>query len=276
MEAKEKKRYKSTLLLIPLALIATIWPGGILFSMLLCLVVILLATEFCDGSDHVAGMSRLVCFSGVVIPLIAVFFSRHELLPTGYSIPGIVVALVLLSELVSSSWIISATSPVRCLLYLGLMPSSLVFIRMMGTEKDVFSWQGLGVKLSVALIVTVWALDIFAYLVGSTFGGRKLWPRVSPGKTWSGAIGGFIAAVAVGTLLMSVFRLPPWHGLLLGVLVGVVGQIGDLVESAWKRKLGIKDSNRSDDTGHGGVMDRFDSLIFVAPLAYVMLRLLGY
>ena len=133
-----------------------------------------------------------------------------------------------------------------------------------------------GALLMFPLLVT-WASDIGAYAVGRTVGGRKLIPSVSPGKTMSGAVGGLLASMLVAWaygrgVLVPVAHLgfSPWGALTFGFLISVAAQVGDLFESLLKRDAGVKDSSRIIP-GHGGILDRFDSLIFVLPVAYVLL-----
>lgn len=133
-----------------------------------------------------------------------------------------------------------------------------------------------GVILGLPLLLT-WATDIGAFFVGRTVGGRKLMPAVSPGKTVSGAIGGLTASVLV-TWLYVAFALKPGAQLTLtpigivvfGLSVSVAAQVGDLVESLLKREAGVKDSSNLLP-GHGGVLDRLDSLFFVLPSAHLLL-----
>ena len=133
-----------------------------------------------------------------------------------------------------------------------------------------------GVLLMFPLLLT-WASDIGAFFVGRAIGGRKLIPSVSPGKTMSGAAGGLAASMAVAWayargVLVPVAHLgfTPWGVLLFGALISVAAQVGDLFESLLKRESGMKDSSRVIP-GHGGVLDRFDSLTFVLPVAYLLL-----
>lgn len=121
----------------------------------------------------------------------------------------------------------------------------------------------------VSIFASIWMCDTAAYFGGVTFGRRKLLERVSPGKTWEGSAFGFVAAL----LTMVVARatvldyLQLQDALVIGGIVGVFGQLGDLVESRFKRDAGVKDSS-AIIPGHGGVYDRFDSLVFVAPIVY--------
>lgn len=136
-----------------------------------------------------------------------------------------------------------------------------------------------GTVLVMLPVAVTWATDTGAYAFGRTLGRHKLSPSVSPGKTVEGAVGGLVVAIA-GTWLYVEFllkpfaklALAPWGILLFGLAVAVVGQVGDLAESLLKRDAGVKDSSRLLP-GHGGILDRFDSLLFVLPIAFL---LLGY
>ncbi|HEX7980765.1 MAG TPA: phosphatidate cytidylyltransferase [Gemmatimonadaceae bacterium] len=133
-----------------------------------------------------------------------------------------------------------------------------------------------GVLLIFPMVVT-WASDIGAYFVGRALGKRKLIPSVSPGKTVAGAIGGLVASMLVAWAFARGVLVPvanlgftPWGALVFGGLVSVAAQVGDLFESLLKREARVKDSSHIIP-GHGGILDRFDSLIFVLPLAYLLL-----
>ena len=131
--------------------------------------------------------------------------------------------------------------------------------------------------LPLSVFIFLWVNDSGAYLTGSLLGRHKLFPRISPGKTWEGSIGGGILVIAVAAFLgylvnrgVDVPRLsiPGWMG--LGLVIAVVGTWGDLVESLFKRTLGIKDSGNILP-GHGGMMDRFDSSLMAIPAAVLYL-----
>jgi phosphatidate cytidylyltransferase len=133
-----------------------------------------------------------------------------------------------------------------------------------------------GVLLGLPLLLT-WASDIGAFAVGRTVGGPKLIPAVSPGKTVSGAIGGVVASVVVSWVYVSYalrpgaqLALTPMGIVVFGVVISVAAQLGDLFESLLKREAGVKDSSKLIP-GHGGILDRLDSLFFVLPVAHLML-----
>ena len=127
-----------------------------------------------------------------------------------------------------------------------------------------------GVLPVLFVICVVVASDSCAYLTGRMIGGPKLAPRISPGKTWSGSVGGLVGALACGTLIATyagqggVATAALW-----GAVLGIVAQAGDLAESGMKRALGVKDSGTLLP-GHGGLLDRFDGLVFAAPVAAVL------
>lgn len=132
-----------------------------------------------------------------------------------------------------------------------------------------YRWGGYTV---ITLFASIWVCDSAAYFVGRSFGRHRLFVRVSPNKTWEGAAAGFLAALGVFQLAR-VLVLPYMSvadALVCGIIAGACGQIGDLAESLLKRDAGVKDSS-SLIPGHGGVLDRFDSLLFVAPLVFVYL-----
>jgi phosphatidate cytidylyltransferase len=120
------------------------------------------------------------------------------------------------------------------------------------------------------VIFIVWATDVAAYFGGRSFGGPKLWPRVSPKKTWSGATTGLFAALCAGGLTAGLTGAGDWRlGVLIAAPLSVISQLGDLLESALKRRFGVKDSGHVIP-GHGGVLDRLDGLFAAAALALLM------
>lgn len=120
------------------------------------------------------------------------------------------------------------------------------------------------------VILTVWAFDTFAYVVGRTYPRGRFLAHISARKTWSGVIGGTVAAIVVGAVLASALGHAVIAGGVLGLIVAVAGQVGDVAESMLKRAAGAKDSG-SLIPGHGGILDRIDSFLFAAPAAFVYL-----
>ena len=140
-----------------------------------------------------------------------------------------------------------------------------------------YNWQNLvgsdivyaGGRVASLVFILLWTLDTAAYFLGKRFGKRPLMKRISPKKTIMGSIGGGVCTIVVTIIAHYTYIqfIPLLHMLSIGILIGIAGQIGDLIESSFKRKANIKDSS-SVIPGHGGVLDRFDSLFFAAPIVY--------
>ncbi|PKK82648.1 MAG: hypothetical protein CVT49_12610 [candidate division Zixibacteria bacterium HGW-Zixibacteria-1] len=147
--------------------------------------------------------------------------------------------------------------------YIGLLYPFVYMVRQL---------SGQGGDWMLFMFGTLWLSDTLAMFIGKAFGKRKLAPTVSPNKTIAGFIGGMTGGIIVAFILgfwrLSNIELPLL--LMAGILISLVGQLGDLVESCWKRAIGIKDSS-AIIPGHGGVLDRFDSLLFAAPVLYLFL-----
>ena len=134
-----------------------------------------------------------------------------------------------------------------------------------------------GAYMVIATLVTIWICDSAAYYVGRAMGRNRMAPRISPKKTWEGGVGGAVFAVAtmIGFKFWLLDFLSLGDAIVLGLIVGILGQVGDLAESHFKRDGGVKDSSQLIP-GHGGVFDRFDSLMFVAPLVYLYLNIIAF
>ncbi|MBK8165786.1 MAG: phosphatidate cytidylyltransferase [bacterium] len=158
------------------------------------------------------------------------------------------------------------------ILYLGWLASHLVLLRELPAALG--QDEQMGARLVFLLAALVWATDTGAYLCGVAIGRRPLASRISPKKTVEGAVGGLVAAGVAGWLCTRelVPFVTPLAGTVLGVVAGIAAQLGDLVESLIKRDVGIKDTAPLLP-GHGGILDRFDSLLFTAPVVYYYFRL---
>jgi len=143
------------------------------------------------------------------------------------------------------------------IIYVGWFCSYLIFIRSL-TEHGGYLFF---------LLFTVWAMDIVAFLTGKYFGKTQFFPSISPKKTWEGAVAGFVVCLVAAAIFSRTAELEIYHALVLGCLIGVFGQISDLIESLIKRDAGAKDSSNLIP-GHGGILDRIDSFILTAPLMY--------
>ncbi len=195
-------------------------------------------------------------------------------------------AMALFGESAVAGWLIAAwvvvliTAGLLPLRRAGAMPSAatsaLLGAAYLGVPMGLLArWRLDGPPHPVlAFLLMIWANDIAAYFMGSAFGRHKLAPRISPGKSWEGAIAGVVAAAIVGWISA------PWLGLSVAgtvafaAVVTVASQAGDLFESAIKRRAGVKDSGTMLP-GHGGVLDRFDGILLAAPIGYGLLRWWG-
>jgi len=154
-------------------------------------------------------------------------------------------------------------------LYLGVTGACLGWLRLVPGDD-------LGWRLVLLFFGTIWLGDSGAYYVGRRFGRHKMSPRISPNKTWEGLAGGTAATLAAAVALGSLLRVDlPWPVLLgVAVILAVAAPVGDLVESQFKRDTGVKDSSALLP-GHGGLLDRTDSLLFAAPPVLALLVATG-
>lgn len=121
----------------------------------------------------------------------------------------------------------------------------------------------------------LWSNDTGAYLTGKAFGKHKLFERISPNKTWEGSIGGGLLAIITSILTGTIFTsLPLWQWAVIGIIISIFGSMGDLVQSLFKRSMGVKDSGKIMP-GHGGILDRFDGLLISAPFVFTFLLIVN-
>ncbi len=252
-----KTRILSALVLAPPALLAA-WAGGIAFDLLVALAAVLMAWEWERLTTGRFGLDGI---------LLAVMGGLVALLGSG--MPAISLALVAgFAVLLAGLSAARKANPAWNLfgaLYVGVPVIALVWLR---------SYQG-GLETLVWLFLVIWATDIGAYAAGRTIGGPKLAPRISPKKTWAGLLGGAASAilVGVGVALAVEGANPLVLGLVSGILA-VIAQGGDLGESWVKRHFDVKDSSNIIP-GHGGVLDRVDGLLAAAPVAALLVWVLG-
>lgn len=206
--------------------------------------------------------------ASVVLILLNVYFEWLDF----YILILLISFILLIVELYrdNNSAILNLGSTFLGIFYIGVFSASLLSIReLFNFSNQLYEQGGL---LIIALFVTIWICDSAAFFLGTAFGKHKLFPRVSPKKSWEGAIAGFIFSIL--TMIAAHFILLDFLSLvdsfIIGTIVGTVGQIGDLIESLIKRDANVKDSSALIP-GHGGVFDRFDSLLFSAPAVYVYL-----
>lgn len=268
---------------IPLAL-AVVWLGGLPLAALVAIIGMLGTRELFDFARR-QGLRPAGTPAYLVAAAVPLLVWAALLRPdSGARLMGWLPHLAALWVLIVLTWVLATlrsdarplTSAAVTLLgpiYTAALPAFLIGIRHAGHGER--SWAG-AVLVFFPLVVT-WVCDTAAMFVGKAVGGPRLAPVVSPGKTRSGGIGGLVGAI-VAALLWNLLVLTPQgvaitpaQAALFGAVLGVIGQVGDLVESLFKREAGVKDSSALIP-GHGGVLDRFDSLYFVLPVAALLLR----
>ncbi len=241
--------------LLAAATLACLWAGAVAWALLVMLVAAGLALEWvrlCGARP--ARLPGLLVPLAAILPVVAAAADRPRL--GG----GLLAAGLVACWAASRRWVLAAG-----VVYVGAAGLALIWLR-----EDAAAG-----RINVLfLMMVVWASDIGAYAVGRLCGGPKLAPLISPGKTWSGAAGGLAAAVAAG-LAVALWApgLPARTALVAGAL-GVVSQAGDLLESAIKRRFGVKDTGRLIP-GHGGLLDRLDGVLAAAPAAALLAVVLG-
>lgn len=235
--------------LIAVALAALLM-GGPVFWIMISVASLLMFAEWADLAKATSMNKRIALFA-VSVPL--------AILSPWAAGPGFFALWLIVGAAAFVAIVTRGQQLAAGVLYVGLPALALVFIRNQPT----------GLLLAFWTLAIVWATDIGAYFAGRTFGGPKLMPAVSPSKTWSGLAGGMTAALATG------LAFAQWGGLHMGLalssfVLAVVAQGGDLFESALKRRAGVKDSGTLLP-GHGGVLDRLDGLVPVAPMIALLI-----
>lgn len=239
--------------------LAATWAGGIWFRAIAVIIMVLMHYEFSSMSNAPARapLANAIGWLAILAAAAFVLTSLPSMALAAIFIGGCGAVLAGLTR--GGVW--SATA----VLYAGLSGLALAEIRGEGL---------FGLFAMLFIFAIVWATDIMAYFCGRALGGPKLAPRISPGKTWSGAIFGAAAGVGAGLGVALAFRHGGgWMIPLIALLLSVASEIGDLFESWVKRRFGAKDSSHLIP-GHGGVMDRVDGLVFAAFAAFLLGNLL--
>lgn len=242
------RRAVSAALLAPIVL-ACIWFGGVPFLLLFLAGAIGLAIEW-------VGLCRIDArrWPGVLLPVLVVV--AGGLAAAGFAAQAL---FVVLGGAVMIGWLLHRPLLAAGLVYIGLALVALLWLRG-GTAAE-------GRQAVLFVVLVIWASDIGAYTAGRLLRGPKLAPALSPAKTWSGAVGGLVAATIIGELVSSD---PGAAAGVFAAVLSVVCQAGDLLESGIKRHVGVKDSGRLIP-GHGGLLDRLDGLLAAAPVAAIVM-----
>ena len=248
-------RVAAALVLAPLA-IAIAYAGGWLWTMLVTLTAIGLYFEWLTVVG--ARTPRLVMAGAAALAMAGL------LLATGRIGASILVLVVGLAGVI-------VVSPERRLwTATGFCYAAAAEVASVLVRHD----QAHGFVALILILLVVWVTDIGGYFAGRGIGGPKLWPRVSPKKTWAGAIGGFVASLAIAGAFAALGLAKTVPVVLVGAALSVASQLGDLFESAVKRRFGVKDSSHLIP-GHGGIMDRLDGFVAAVVVAAIFGLLRG-
>jgi phosphatidate cytidylyltransferase len=255
-------RELTALLLAPFAIWIVGWGHPWLFDGAVALIAVLAMHEFLTlGKKKGYDLPIVLCI--VITLIIMAAFILPELsveMGVFVALLGIPASYVFSGKPLEDSLPSSAVA-VLATMYVGMLGGSLIRLRNDFPE---------GWKLVFFLLLVVWLGDTGAYYTGRAFGRRKLSPRISPKKTIEGVMGGAGASVITAVVIHFTFfrEFPLHHAIIAGVILSFAGVVGDLAESMWKRSADVKDSGTLLP-GHGGLLDRFDSVLFTAPILYV-------
>ena len=271
------RRIAFAVIAAPLA-IAVVWFGDAALATLLGIVAALGAWEFyrivaAGGAQPLAGAGIV---AAAVLPLLV-----HAHYRAVFTTPSVVGVLFALGVLAAAIWrrgvagkpLGATAATVFGVLYVAVPLCYGYALRY----HDYAVGRAAGTAVIMLPVLLTWASDIGAYAVGRMIGRHKLIPSVSPGKTVEGALGALVTTVLVALLYERFVLRPyaqlamaPWWSVAFGLVISVAAQVGDLAESLLKREAGVKDSSHLLP-GHGGILDRFDSLFFVLPVSYLLL-----
>jgi phosphatidate cytidylyltransferase len=275
-------RWLTALILIPIVLIL-VWFGGWVAFVALVVIVILGMLELHSMMRH-AGHRVLMSISIVLscLFLLAAMLPQQQLLVLQIGIGGALIAsftwLFFRKDLEGSlvDWAFTLAFPI----YLGWSMSFFLVLRgniaaTIGGTGGAWITLPVGAWWVLVVLLGVWGFDSAAFFTGRYLGRHKVAPQVSPGKTWEGVAGGMVFAV-IAALICTVKQLAvPWYfAILLGLLIGGAAVLGDLAESLIKRRMRVKDSGHILP-GHGGVLDRIDSLLFAVIVVYIFSQFVG-
>ncbi|HEX2366697.1 MAG TPA: phosphatidate cytidylyltransferase, partial [Bradyrhizobium sp.] len=243
-------RVAAALVLAPLA-IAMAYAGGWWWAVLVTLAAIGLFVEWLMVTCAERNVAVIV--SGIVALVLATPFLAVDRIEAALVVLGLGLIAVAVRASPPRIWVIAGY------LYAAAAQLASVAVRLDQTQ---------GFSALILVLLVVWATDSGGYFAGRGIGGPKLWPRVSPKKTWAGAIGGFVASLAVATGFAALGLGKALPLLILAAALSIAAQFGDLFESAVKRRFGVKDSSHIIP-GHGGVMDRLDGFVAAIVLAAI-------
>lgn len=267
-------RIISGLVGIPLLVLLVFTEKGLPFILGVGVISIVGVLEFYHGIRKTGARPQV--WLGLTCAFLFLFAARQGLKSLEFELPAVITLLVIAS--LSIELIRPDRAPIKNLgatflgaVYVGWLFSYLVALRSLtGSDVHVVVINRdlqLGAWLVLYVVFTAWAADTGGYFVGRKFGRHKFAPVLSPGKSWEGMIAAVVASSLMSALMGGLIEWPWWQTIPVGIGIALVSVVGDLAESAMKRDIGIKDFG-TVLPGHGGILDRFDGLLFAAPLFY--------
>jgi len=256
------KRVIISAIFIPIFIIFSL-RGGILFLVLICAIIALGLVEFYRGvhPDFKPGSLFLYVCSGLLLPVL-VYFKGEEVIPSVLTAIIFIIFSWQFFKLKVNRALLGISLSLKGILYISFLFSYIIILREI---------PHLGDKLVITIFFVTWMGDTGAYFVGRFWGKHKLLPIYSPHKSKEGFGGAILLSLTTMLISRLWLSLSLSHTVILGFLIGGAGQMGDFFESMLKRGLKIKDSGNILP-GHGGILDRFDSLLFTVPLFYYYIK----
>ena len=257
-------RELTALITLPFAVWVVGWSHPYVFDATIAIVSVLALHEFLNLGIRKGYDIPIVLCELVMLFIIAAFILEQVSVEMGMFVTLLVIpASYVFGKSSVEEALPSSAIAVLATMYVGMLGGSM--IRLRSDFGPV-----IGPNLIFFLLIVVWLGDAGAYYVGKRFGKHKLAPRISPKKTVEGLVGGIITSVIAAVVIHLTFfpQMQLIHAIIVGIVLSVTGVIGDLAESMWKRSAAVKDSGTLIP-GHGGFLDRFDSILFTAPILYV-------
>ena len=262
----------ATAFLVGLPALFAIIAGGAWLALLVLVVVVFASKEYVEILRHKGFLPslKIMLTSSAIFACLA-FFNKFNLIPLAFTLSALMAFMWVLFR-GRQPYIANVATTLLGFVYCGWFPLHLLFLRNMGGELD--GWiipSPLGAGYCLLILFAVLVTDTFCYIVGCRWGKNKLAPVISPNKTIEGSLGGTVMCMVFSLGIGIAIGLPYYHATILGLLIAVFAQIGDLCESMIKRDAGVKDSSNILP-GHGGFLDRTDSYILTIPVVYYYLQ----
>ena len=269
IESKSRARTLINVIGMP-SLLAIIYYGGIVFTTFIFLVIFLCTYEL-RNITKIKGYSLNISFLYIIYS----FMYLTNLVEFSVININVIIVLICLLLLIIEIYnknkfsLENISVTMLAFIWIGYFLNKAVYLRSLDD----------GFQIILSIFLSVWTCDSAAFIVGTKFGNKKIAPSISPNKTWEGTIAGYVFSslfiyflVHNDFLQINNYIFTTVDIIVMGIIIGIIGQLGDFFESMIKREFNVKDSGTLLQ-GHGGVLDRFDSLLFVIPAFYIFIKL---